>query len=228
MDLPAFTEAYPVPLGLGPDDVPRLDEQLAGPRAEDQPGRGRRPGRRREPGAARLEQAQQLGQLGRPELQVAELALADPHFRPAHRRPEPRLPEGFEQVVDRADFKGLERVLVIGRHEDGLRTLAGRHPLQDLDPAQPRHLHIQKGQVRPQAQDLLDRRGTVRAGTDHLDLGVGLQQRGDAAPRQRLIIDDQRADLLHDGTGAARGRSRQGKSRRTAVPPSGRRSISSA
>ena len=66
---------------------------------------------------------------------------------PLDREIEPVRRDRFEQVVEGASFKGLDRIVVEGRHEDdvGQRFLLDRG--QHLEPIQLRHLDIEQHEV---------------------------------------------------------------------------------
>src|SRR3954470_21629597 len=58
------------------------------------------------------------------------------------------LGERFEQVIQRAEFKGPNGVLIVRGRENDDWKWARRKSFEHLEPVEPRHLHIQKKQVR--------------------------------------------------------------------------------
>jgi hypothetical protein len=105
---------------------------------------------------------------------------------------EPILVEGFEQVVDRVNFKGIESVGVVSGDEDyqwQWRT-RGRYRAADLDPAQTRHLDIKENQVRPFLLDKVDRLIAVGAFAGQAEIRFVLEKLADARASRRFVIHD--------------------------------------
>ena len=63
---------------------------------------------------------------------------------------QPLLIERLQDVVHGVHFERLHRVLIVGRGKNDVRhlALAILQPLDDAEAVQPRHLHVQKHQVR--------------------------------------------------------------------------------
>jgi hypothetical protein len=90
-----------------------------------------------------------------------------------------------------------ECVLVVRGDEHDRRHLLGPDGLDDTEPIDARHLHVEKHQI---GDLVLNRRhglGAVAALTDHFDIVLLLQERQYALARDGLIIDDQGSDPTH-------------------------------
>ena len=103
--------------------------------------------------------------------------------------------DGLEQVVDGARLEGLDGVLVIGGYEHQHRQRLLRQVREHLEPGHARHLDVQEHQVGLVLLDGGHRLAAVGALRDDLEVGGPAQAQLDAAPRQHLVIDDDRADL---------------------------------
>ena len=102
--------------------------------------------------------------------------------------------EGLEQVVHGVDFEGAQRVLVVGGDEHHRREIADPQLLDHAEAVQLRHLHVQEHQVRLQLAHRLHALSPVGALADQLDSRLRFHQLAEAQPRQRLVVNDQRAD----------------------------------
>ena len=125
--------------------------------------------------------------------QRAQPPLAHPAFRPFQRFAEPLVRERLQHVVGRADLEGLGGVAAEGGDEDDdgrLLGQAGRY----LEAGGTWHLDVQERDVGPLAGDAFARAGGVAAFEHRLDLGIVLQQVGDDAARQRLVVGHQDAE----------------------------------
>src|SRR5262249_1660169 len=131
---------------------------------------------------------------------------------------EPLAVERLEQVIERVDFKGAQRILIVGRDEDDHRSLLDR--LQYAEAVEFRNLHIQEEEVWLVSLDSRHSSQPVAAFANDLDFGVADEQVGDPLARQRLIINNQRTDLTHKLYSVADFSSpRKGMLRLTTNPP---------
>jgi len=109
--------------------------------------------------------------------------------RAAQRLREALIVDGFEQVVERVDVEGPDRVLIEGGHENdvwcALRVQARDH----IEPRHLGHLHVQKHQVGRQLADGRDRLAAVGALPDHRNVAGPLEPDPKAAAGQFLIVD---------------------------------------
>ena len=99
--------------------------------------------------------------------------------------------DGLAHVVHRALVEGVRRVLrVRGREDDRDAAVGGE--LGDVHPAQPRHAHVEHGEVDlariERGERLLARR---RLGHD-LHVADGLEQAPEPPPRHLLVVRDER------------------------------------
>jgi hypothetical protein len=108
---------------------------------------------------------------------------------------EPRLVDGLEQVVERVDVERAHRELVVGGDEDDRGRRVGQERGQ-LEPRQLRHLHVDEQEVGAEPLDQRERLEAVAGLADQLDRVRG-QHQAQPVPRQRLVVDDDRA---HHGT----------------------------
>ena len=115
----------------------------------------------------------------------------------AQRRAEAIGAERLQQVVERVDLERAQRVLVVGGDEHDGR-LAVR-----LDRARARSRPVTSGIWMSRNRrsrlpcSMAARASSPVAHSPHqLDVGLGAEQRHDARPRDRLVVDDQRPDLL--------------------------------
>ena len=98
--------------------------------------------------------------------------------------------ERLEQVVERVDVEGAQRVVIEGRDEDDERHARGADGLDDFESAGARHLDVEKHQVRLQPADRVDGVGARRALRDELQPLFAAQAacaaaRGPGARRRR-------------------------------------------
>ena len=111
------------------------------------------------------------------------------------RGPESLGAERLQQVIERVNLEGPQGVLVVSRHEDH-----GRHPvrperIRQLEPGHARHLDVEEEQIRRGVAEGRDGLRAIRVFAHHLDVLLLAEERQDARPRHRLIVDDDRADF---------------------------------
>ena len=131
------------------------------------------------------------------------LRQAGPQPRRTLRQPRGR--HGLEQVVGRGGVEGLQRVLVVGRHEDEQGQGAGvfRPVLGDglgrLQPREARHADVQEAHLRPVLQRQLDsRRAAAGLRHDAQRRPRGGQLGAQVVGQQRFVFGDE-GGRVHDG-----------------------------
>jgi hypothetical protein len=135
--------------------------------------------------------------------------------RAIHRAFEPLAVERLEQVIHRVHVEGLERVLIVGRHEHHGRHPVGTHRLNHIKPGAPRHLDVEKHEIRLLADDRLHRLIAVRRLANHLHAHLVSEQRPHAFAGKRFVITDEGADR---GASAGGRRGDHGQIRRERRP----------
>src|SRR5215813_9103413 len=114
------------------------------------------------------------------------------------------------------NFESMQGMLLVCGEKDHRRQVFSWQSSQNLKPVHARHLHVQKHNVGSEFENLLDCGGAVGALPDDLDILEPTQPKRDTAPRQRLVVDDQRAHTTPSGPNAAL---RNGSSSLTSQPP---------
>jgi hypothetical protein len=99
----------------------------------------------------------------------------------------------LQQVVEGVRLEGVDRESVERRHEHDHRHALLRHLLDDLDAGEARHLDVEEHQVGSESGDGRQRLAAVGALPDDLDVVRVLEAQFEAAPRQRLVVDDEGA-----------------------------------
>ena len=82
-----------------------------------------------------------------PAVRCGEIAEHNPRLDAPERHVEPLVGERLQQVVERPRFERLERVDVVGGHEDDVRDQARPQLLQHVESGALRHLDVEKHQV---------------------------------------------------------------------------------
>src|SRR5262245_65397462 len=103
--------------------------------------------------------------------------------------------ERLEQVIERVDFKGAQRVLIVSRDEYDHGRLINR--LQYAEAVEFRHLHVEEDQFGLVSFDGRHRRQSVAAFADDLYLGISDEHIYNPLARQRLVVNTQRSDFIH-------------------------------
>ena len=116
------------------------------------------------------------------------------------------------------DLERLQRVRVECRDEDDHRAVVGFERLQDREPVGLRHLHVEEHEIRRERLDLGHRRRAVPALPDDLDVGLVAEEGPQPAPRERFVVDEERADRRRHAVPSAA--TRHGSSSVTSTPPS--------
>ena len=179
-------QPHVVPCGVHPVDFVRADEEDPAARFHDQP--------IRRMGLVRLEI---LHHREEPLAEVAGALAFQPLARAIQRAQEPRAVERLQQVVERVDLEGPQRVLVVGRREDHHRDALRREGAYDAKPIHDGNLHVEEHELGLEPLDGRERLGAIRTLPHDLDVGLLLQQREHALARHRLVVDYQGANLGH-------------------------------
>jgi hypothetical protein len=152
--------------------------------------------------ARRQLRERQAGRLGRAEVpdHAGGHAGADDHL-PGHHRPQRGedvvLLGALQQVAAGAGAHRREHRLVVLEHredEDGDAGQQRRQPPGGLDAVHRGHLHVHHDDVRPGELGLAQRLRAGRGLGDHLDAVERRQQRGHAAPDDRVVVGDEHTD----------------------------------
>jgi hypothetical protein len=141
---------------------------------------------------------------------------AEPRPCSRQRGLEPIPGERFQQVVHCMNVEGAQRVAIERGDEDDARQLVRGQRQDHFEAVELRHLDVEEDEVWLVGDDGLQRGGAIAALADEHDVALGREQTTDAAPRHRLVIDDQGAER-HDA--AAIGLN--GISIETLAPPPG-------
>ena len=114
-----------------------------------------------------------------------------PHAR--QRLRQPAIVDRFEQVIGRGGFECADRVMVVRGHEHDERHFRSGNVAQRFEAIDTGHLHVEEHQVRPLRVHRRDRRRTISILADDVDVGMVAEAQLQATPRQRLVVDDDRA-----------------------------------
>jgi hypothetical protein len=112
---------------------------------------------------------------------------------PADGVAEPRTGDRLQQVIDRIRFECLDRILVVGGHEDDvrMRRAAAIQVLEKLEAVEPGHPDVQEHDIGRQLRHRVDCARSIRRFADHLDIGLASQHQPDAFAREILVINNQ-------------------------------------
>ena len=102
--------------------------------------------------------------------------------------------ERLEQVVDRIDLEGLDRVLVVGRGEDdlGQRDFLVEQLLDDAEAVEAGHLHVEEDEVGAAVLDQADGFEPVLTLGYDVDLAGVFEQVGKLVAGELLVVDNDR------------------------------------
>ena len=102
---------------------------------------------------------------------------------------------GLQQIAGRAAADGGEQVLVGaggGEHDDLAARRCGSNLRQRLEPVHAGHRQVEKNEVGLEVAGALDRLGAVAGLADDGE-PVLLEQPDERRPRERVVVDDERA-----------------------------------
>jgi len=163
-------------------------------------------------GACRLEGVDQARRTTQPHVLL----------RAADRLAQAPLAEGLQDVVERPDLEGTERVHVVRRHEDHRRHGLVAQLAEHAEAVQVGDLHVEEHHVRPARHDAGDGVGPAPRLAHQLDLGVAGEHEAYPFAGQRLVVDDEDPDSpWHGGTHDATSGGSHGSSTCTTHPPPG-------
>jgi hypothetical protein len=97
------------------------------------------------------------------------------------------------------DVERLERVCVIGSHEDDRRHVLGADLLDDAEAVEAGHLDVEEDEVGRELADCRDGLGAVCGFADDFDVRSALESNADTTSSERLVIDDERSDHRRSG-----------------------------
>ncbi len=103
--------------------------------------------------------------------------------------------ERLQQVVERVDVEGAQRVVIERRHKHDERHARRTDGLDDLETARAGHLDVEEDQVRLQPPDGIDRLGPGGALGDDLQPVFRREERAQPLASKGLVIGDEDAHL---------------------------------
>ena len=136
-----------------------------------------------------------------PFAQLAHFLELDMTPRAPERLLEPLVVERLHEIVHGREVERLQRIPIVGRDEDRRRHVIRAHLTHDVEARLPRHLHVEKHEIRVERAHGLDRRGAVVHARDDLHVLLRAQQILHALAGKRLVVDDQDANRLAIGHG---------------------------
>src|SRR5262249_23309113 len=113
--------------------------------------------------------------------------------------------------------EGPHGISLEGRDEDRGGHARGIDAAHHVDSRHLRHLDVEIDEIRRQLRDGRERAGTVTAFAEHANVIVAAEQLRHAAPRDRFVVDNQRADL-HAANAVAACAGRNGRRMRHTTP----------
>lgn len=116
---------------------------------------------------------------------------------PRDRSAKPRGGNGFQEVIERASLKRVDRVLVERRDENHDRQRTRHKTLHDTEAIDAWHLDIEQEQVGTELLYRAKRRRTVSAFAYDLDARMLAQQTAKPLPGEWFVINDKRANFDH-------------------------------
>ena len=101
----------------------------------------------------------------------------------------------LQQIINRVHFKRLQRVLIVSGHKNNQRHRPADDRCADFQTAKPRHLHIEKHQVRTLFLNGSDRLSSVGAFADDIEIALEFEQLANPRARRRFVVHDEGANL---------------------------------
>src|SRR5712692_1715660 len=123
-------------------------------------------------------------------IKIAPTLCCQSGLRAGQRLFEPRPIERLYKTVDSRDLESSQRVLIVSGYEDHKRQLNRVHRFEHIEAVDLRHLDIQKQQIRFEVFYRGDGFFTVAAIAHNFNLRIAREHSPDAAPRQRLVVND--------------------------------------
>ena len=96
----------------------------------------------------------------------------------------------LEQVIDGMHVEGADRVLVEGGDEHDRRQRRFFEPLQNAEPVEVGHLHVEEDHLGPKCADTRNGVPAARALGHDLCLAGFLEEPHEPAPRDVLVVND--------------------------------------
>src|SRR6185503_9216808 len=118
---------------------------------------------------------------------------------------------------ERVDAERAQCVLLVGRQEDHGRHLVRADLGDHAEAVQARHLDVEEHEIGLELSDCADGARPVAAAADDLDVALLRERQRDSLARERLVVDDQRAEL-HCATNSAVGSNGTRTSMRVPAP----------
>nr|WP_260582488.1 hypothetical protein [Sphingopyxis sp. PET50] len=131
---------------------------------------------------------------------------AEPALRPADRRAQPVTRDGLQQIVDRFHLERPGGKSGVGRHKDDGGTLPLGKAFEKIETVEAGHGDVEQHKIGLQFPDHFDGPARAGGGLDQPYLVHAPQRSGEAAERQRFVIDEQCAQNPHDGLESGRSR----------------------
>ena len=123
-------------------------------------------------------------------IQVRHARARDAAPRSIDRHFETRGINRLQQIVDGVDFEGLNRVLIVRRHENNVRRRTRvHHVARHFEACQPGHLDIKEDDVGLQSIDGRECLDSVAGLADHLDAANAPEQKAELVARQLFVVD---------------------------------------
>ena len=126
-----------------------------------------------------------------------QIPRANPVASAVERRDEPSAVDGLEEVIERVDFEGVERVLVVRRDEDDVRYAFDADGLDHRESVHSWHSDVEIHEVGRVAKDRRHGFSPVATLADDFDVPLRIQPHADALARKRFVVHDQRSNPLH-------------------------------
>jgi hypothetical protein len=156
--------------------------------------------------------------LHHPAEQLLPVTLEDLPPRPLQRPAEAFRVDGLGEVVERVDFKRVDRVLLERGDKDNDGEIVSGDPFEDAEPVHLRHLDIEEKEIGRMGPNRFDSRQAVRALRHAFHIRFLFQKPAESLARQRFVVDDDRSDRFHVITCCMW----YGMATRTDIPPPGR------
>jgi hypothetical protein len=103
----------------------------------------------------------------------------------------------FEHVVDGVHLEGIHGVFVVGGHEDDHGHVVALEFFDHLEAVHPRHLDIQKQQIRVVLGNGGESLRSIGALGDHVNLRQLLQANRESAAGKLFVVDNYGAESVH-------------------------------
>src|SRR5258705_12111538 len=128
----------------------------------------------------------------REELGLMRFAIAPAELRtgPLDGLVEAIIFEGFEEIIERVNFKSADGVFIVRGHEHDQWPAFDREFREDPKAIEPGHLHVEKNKIGGETLDRGHSLASVRAFADDFDIGFVAQKARDQVAGGWFVIDD--------------------------------------